>query len=201
MTRKTDPRDLDHCIEVYHSGKTLAQAGAERGVSASALSRELKRRGIKARSRRIELPSDEIIHAYEGGTTELALSLQHGVSRNVIRRVLEEGGAHVRSMSEASLLRWEQMTPEERAHTVAAAHESSVGRVPSEREMVRRAQTREAKGWTGRTSENERRLDRWLRERGLDPIREQAIGRNNIDFGLRPVAVELMGGSWHQQRA
>jgi len=189
-----NPADLDHAIELYLAGEPEAKIVSTVGVGRSALHRERTRRGIPPR-REIALPAAEIAAAYLSGESEYSLGLRYGVSRNVIRRRLEQQCVPVRSMSEAGKVRAGQMTAEQRASQAAAAHDAVRGTKQPHERLIARAAQRQARG--GCDSPGEQFLLDALRERGLDPVPQQAIDKYNVDLAVAPVAVEVLGGGWH----
>jgi very-short-patch-repair endonuclease len=150
----------------------------------------------------VEVPAgtaSAIVKDYTGGMSELAAARAHGYDRATIRRVLLEHSVAPRGRHEASLLRMSRLTPEERSALAAAAHEAVRGRVQPDAERRKRALAGEV-GQTNR-SEAERIFERWLVERGLRPTPQKAIGRYNADLAVESVAVEILGGGWHGQKA
>lgn len=186
---------LDRAVDLYVSGKTLAEVTDLCGVSPSALSRELQKRGIPARSRRTDLPMEEIAAAYRSGESELSLAERFQVDRNVIRRVLTESGVDVRDRSAAQHNRLAKMTSEERSLLTEAAHEAARGRsVPAE-ELFARARMRERT--LSHASPREGVFGKHLAGRTHEVTPQKAVGPYNVDFAVGPVAVEVLGGNWH----
>lgn len=198
MAAPTDPAHLDYAIELYLAGKPQSEILATVGISATTLHRERGRRGIPPR-RDIALPVADIAAAYQSGESEYELSLRYGVSRAVIRKRLTDSGVTVRSMSDAGKVRASKMTPEQRAAQAAAAHTAARGREHTEAERRKGAATRERQGKVG--SAGEQYLIDCLRDRGLAPVPQKAVGRYNVDIAVPPVAVEVLGGGWHLKKA
>lgn len=197
MTAKLDPLRLDHAIELYLLGKPQAKILTTTGISATALHRERTSRGIPPRRTKV-LDGAAVGAAYAQGESEYSIARRLNVSRHVVRRQLTALGVQIRSHSEAGLLRAAQMTPEQRAVQASQAHEATRGRVVPLTEKIRRAETNERRGHCASgTSDGERRMIRWLRERGEIPVPEKAVGPYNVDMAVHPVAVEVLGGGWH----
>lgn len=198
MSRKTDPAKMDHAIQLYVSGKTLSEAAASAGVSKSPLSRAIRSRGIEARGNRVDLPASEIVDRYRNGSSEISLAREYGVTRPVIRRRLQEAGVTIRGHSEAGKQRAASMSPEERLRQAQASHAATRG-VPADHDrLVKQAQARERSPKA--PSRGEIAMKALLQERGLDPVSEKAVGKYNIDLMMSPVAVEVLGGTWHASR-
>ncbi|MFF9309895.1 hypothetical protein ACF1BS_03200 [Streptomyces sp. NPDC014748] len=194
MTRKLDPAKVDNLITLYTSGKTMSQISAETGIGTTTISRYVKARGIEARTVRKSLPDAEIVSAYVAGESELTLAQRYGVERNVVRRRLEEAGVEIRNRSEANTNRMARLTPEERAAQTAAAHAAMRGRRVPEKERLLRAARREET--LSHASAREGVFAAHL-ETSLPVTPQKAIGPYNVDFAVGPIAVEILGGSWH----
>jgi hypothetical protein len=190
VPRKCNANDVDHAVQLYLGAKPVKEIPPASGVSLTILYRELARRGIPSPS----LPAN-VIAAYVAGESEFSISQRLGIARNVIRRVLERHGVHVRSSSEAGLVRASKMDPESRQAQSAAAHDAVRGTSPSPAMLVERAHRREVKGRFH--SEAEATMFGWLTERGLEPIPQKAIGKYSVDLAVHPIAVEILGGGWH----
>lgn len=198
MVRASDPARVDDAVRLYISGKSIAKAAADCGVSPNAVSAKLKADGVELRTRRKALPDAEIVSRYVAGESELALAKHFDVSRQVIRRRLEEQGAGLRDMSAAGFQRYDGSTREERAAVTAAANAAKRGKPAAESSLERAARTRERS--QGPMSRYERLVAAWLAERNIAHTREKAVGRYNVDFALNAVAVEVLGGEWHSGR-
>lgn len=140
---------------------------------------------------------DDILCRYQAGESENKLASELGVSRQVVRRHLLESGIQPRGRSEAELIKWQRMTPEQRDRQVAAAHIAARGRTVSWEEKCRRAKALEGYDYLIVPVETE--LAEFLRSRGLDVTQQKAVGAYNIDvaINLPTVAVEVFGGQWH----
>lgn len=198
MPRPLDPAQLDHAIELYLAGEPLQKIQSTAGVSVTRLQLERTARGIPPR-KTLALPAEEIIAAYKRGASEYALSMQYGVSRGPIRRILATGGVEIRGMSEAGIVRNEQMSMSERQRQTAAANRAARRRRSPQIQKLRHALTHEALGDSESTGEQ--MLFDMLIDRGLQPIKQRAIGVYNVDLALPPVAVEILGGGWHSMKS
>lgn len=210
MPRKVDPAKIAHATELYTSGKSFREAAAEVGMDPESLRLILKRRGVVARPagsggrpahNRRTLPDAEIVEAYRTGESELALANRFGVDRGVIRRRLVAGGVEIRGNRDAGKLRYVGSTAEQRSAITAAAHDAVRGTTLTEEHLVRMAQAKEAAGRGRRFSRHEESLNNWLREHGVNAVREKAVGKYNIDLAIAPIAVEVLGGNWHAYKA
>lgn len=197
MAAPIDPARLDKAIERYLAGEPYAELLSDFGISSTTLHRERKRRGIPPRRHHV-LDVAPLIAAYEAGESEYSLSQRLGVSRNVVRRHLEDAGIAIRSCSAAGLVRAEQMTPDERAAQAASAHAAVRGVAHSEERLVERARTKQRAA--RHDSPGEELLSRYIAERGVRCVPQQAVGKYNIDLAVAPVAVEVLGGGWHSMK-
>ncbi|WP_369123291.1 helix-turn-helix domain-containing protein [Nocardia puris] len=195
---------IDQIVEMYRAGKSYTQIGAILGKDPASLRDAIQRRGIELprntyRSPKAMPAPPDIASRYAEGQSVLALAEQCGVSRRVVDRWLTEAGVTLRSRSEAGKVRAERMSPAERRRQAAAANTAARGRVRNVAELQQSAETRQRKAAEGvlRRSPMEIQLGRWLQERAVNFIPEQVIAGYNVDFGIKPVAVELLGGSWH----
>lgn len=193
MARPLNPANLDDAVHRYLAGETIQQIQAATGVSSTRLHRERVARGIPPRRR--ELPADQVVRQYVSGASEYALARQYGVSRGPIARILAESGITRRGMSDAGLIRNARLSPDERKRQVAAANRAARARRVPQIEKSRNALRAEAAGL--HDSEGERVLAEMLRERGLAPVAQRAVGPYNVDLAVLPVAVEVLGGGWH----
>lgn len=197
MSRKTDAAREDHAVRLYLAGESLDKIKSETGVSGTLLQRIRQRRGIPPRPRHPAIPHSSVVRAYIGGASEYALARQYGVSRGTIARILVDHGVPRRGMSEAGVVRNENLTPDQRRKQVAAANKASRVRKMSNIDKARRAVARE---WQALPeSEGERLLYNMLD--GYHPRAQRAIGPYNVDIAMPPVAVEILGGRWHATKA
>lgn len=206
MPRKVDPAKIAHGAELYRSGKTFKEAAAIVGMDPESLRLALRRRGVEARPRserpgntRLALPVESIVADYMDGMSEKAVAEKYGVSRNVITRRLREQGIERRGPQLASALHAATLTPAQHRAKTRSAHDAIRGMERSEEWQCNIARGRERVGYGGRTSPGTDLLCTALDTRGLEYIREKAIGRYNVDIALSayPVAVEVLGGNWH----
>jgi hypothetical protein len=145
--------------------------------------------------KRVSVPDEEIIRRYKSGESENALAKAYGVNRWVIRLRLIETDTPIRGRHAAEKLKWSRMSAGKRKAQVAAAHKATRGRIPTEEERCKGAQTRQEH--QAHVSQTEMELGAMLAARGIRAIPQLAIGRYNCDLGASPVAVEIFGGEWH----
>lgn len=198
MAAPLDPANVNKAISLYLAGKPLSEITAHTGVSESTLNRHRKARGVPTRPTS-SLDPQLVVRAYLAGASEYAIAREHGVSRGPIARVLREAGVERRGCSEAGLIRNAQLTSEERKAQVFAANVASRGRRMKETDKVRRALHNELS--ESHQSAGEQLLGAMLREQGLNPVPQRAIGVCNVDLAINPVAVEVLGGGWHASKA
>lgn len=214
MSRKCSDADFENAIHAYIAGESAQAVAARFHASEKRLTEALKARGlfrdkaarnqIKARKntaralRRLPLPVDEIAARYRTGESENALAVAFGVSRSAITVRLREAGVPRRDQTTANQLLAAQTPIEEHHRRIQIAQDAVRGRRVPLRERIARARTRQRKA-LGRSSAEEL-LERWLLERGVPTIPQQAVGPYNVDLGAYPVAVEIFGGTWHFSR-
>ncbi len=140
--------------------------------------------------KRYSLNIDNLVGRYLAGESEQAIANSIGCGRGTIRRRLLKAGIIPRGPSEAQLIRHLNTTPEMRRKMTEAAHDAVRGKKRSESEMIKRAIVKQkSQRYIGK---GERILAEWLRNRGLDPVMQLAVGRYNIDIAILPIAVELL---------
>lgn len=195
---------LNQAIELYRSGKSFQQVGTDLGVNGESIRVALRDRGVKlprntyTSKRRIPINPDAI-ERYRMGESEYAISKSLGISRNVIRRWIEESGVIPRDRSEAGFNRAARMTAAERQAQASFAQNAWRGSKWTRTAKLHKAETIYAKTLAGTHTRShlELQLGDWLTERGVEFTPEQIVDCYNIDFGIEPVAVELLGGNWH----
>lgn len=202
---------LDDAISKYLSGESVEDAAEASGIDSGVLRRVLKERGLqrsaaeieaikrrKARERFRERHAaiwDKVVGLYVSGESEKAVAEAFGVERGTVRRILEDSGTHVRSASEAERLKWQRMTPEQKAWQTRHAHVGGRGKTLSWETKCAQALGKQLK--CPNQSPTERQLWQWLYDLGLEAIPQQAIGAYNADLGAFPIAVEVYGGNFH----
>lgn len=149
-------------------------------------------------TQRLNLDVDKLVGMYQRGVSVKAMAEHFGCSRNVVVRRLDKLGLPVRSRSEAMKIRQSRMTQEERMALLEKAHAAARGRVHSEEECVKRAETRFAKQLGASAYQLE--VKTALTARGLDFVMEFPVGKYNLDLSCHAlsIAVELHGGGWHR---
>lgn len=215
MPAKAPSSDFDNAIKAYIAGESCEAAAARYHIGERRLSTALKARGL-FRSRKVQysqaapkisatrmahlnLPSQEIAEQYLAGESENALAKAYGVSRRAITVRLSQQGITRRTQTEANRLLAEQTPIEEHHRRIKIAQIATCGRKQTMAHRRKIAQTRQQRKTN--MSPTEVLLADWLRARGLSPIPQQAVGPYNVDLGLHPVAVEILGGSWHASKS
>ena len=211
MPTPAPPSDLDDAIRDYMSGISCNDAAARHHTSYNRLRDTLKATGAwrtYAESRRIAttkisqtqrarstVPWPELIADYQRGQSMLALSKTYNVARSSIELRLREAGVRIRGRQEVNRAMADARTPEENRAITAAAHAANRGRPATPERLANAATTREQR--CTNASESEHALACMLRDRGLNPIQQKAIGPYNVDIAAGTVAVEVFGGGWH----
>lgn len=146
---------------------------------------------------RINLDVQDLVSRYKAGASPNQLAKHFHITRRTVHSRLIEAGVQPRNASEANQLRWVQMTPEQRAAQVAAAHEASKGRVEGEESKIQRAQTRFQRSLG--ISAYERQIAELLQAASYEVVHQLPVGPYNIDLALPgcSIAVEVNGGNWH----
>jgi hypothetical protein len=197
MSTERTPFDLDHAVQLYRAGHTLAEVGAVFGIGAPSLHARFKTAGVPRRKPgggecarlRIAVDGDEIVRRYRDGESEKSLSESLGISRSAVRLRLLRSEVQPRGRSEAMFLRWSDLDDVGRTALVEAAHAAVRGLVRSDADLTARARTRAA--LTCFTSPWEVIVADLLAERGVPTNPQQAVDRYNIDLACWPVAVEV----------
>lgn len=212
MPAKNTSIDFNNLINLYLSGESLENLAHRFRTSVTRIKHEFslkdvalrtahERRALiaqKAKTRHIindPFPSDEIIQRYLDGESENSLAEAYKTSRTTIRRRLTRSGIPIRSYSEANLLKASQMTPEERLANAKAAHDAVRGYKHTLQQLEKRAFSRQKN--RSNQSAAEKLLEKWLLNRGIPVIVQQAVSKYNVDLGAFPIAVEVFGGGWH----
>lgn len=141
--------------------------------------------------KRIPLDVDRIVKMYKSGKSINALSKLFDVSRPTITRRLKERNVRLRSQSESEALKWAQMSDEQRAKQVEAAHEA-VRNKPDEffeQAAIKQAQTKQRT--LSKVGDLERLFITTFEDRGYDPIPQKAIYVYNTDIAIGSTAIEI----------
>jgi very-short-patch-repair endonuclease len=199
MTRKLSTSDVNNLVKLYLSGERTVGISHQFNVTVPTVLSRLRERNIPIRKSGPTCPSvplDEAIRLYGEGIGIVALGERYGVDAMTVRKRLDKAGVCLRKGSDANLIRWRNMSVDERTATVEAAHNSVRGVRKSSDNLRRKALTIEhlAKG-----SYLENQLHSLLVDAGLSPVPQVAVGRYNIDLAIAPLAVEVWGGDWHMK--
>lgn len=214
MPAKASGADFENAIQAYVAGESCENAAARFHVGQGRLSTELAVRSLfrsrkeryqlaapkiaETRMEQLGLPDAEIAKRYLAGESENTLADAYGVSRTAIAVRLRHQGITRRTQTEANQLLAEQTPIEEHHRRIKIAQKATRGRkhtMAHRRHIALSRQRRETL-----TSPAEHLLAKWLRERGASPILQQAVGPYNVDIGLHPIAVEILGGAWHASK-
>lgn len=206
--------DRDELIQLYEAGKTIEELATHFGVAFETAQARLKETGVPLRTRsesaaarhRLKreqrLPEAAVRKLFDEGASVLAMSKHFGASRGTIRERLQDLGLKLRSGSEANSLRMAKLTSQQRKALASKANEATRGRVRSEAELIKAAESRfkrfAADG--AFVSPYQRDLAKALAQRGVEFAVELPVGPYNLDIAITgsSVAVELHGGGWHR---
>ena len=114
MSRIFTQADIDNVVELYQSGKGIAEVATITHHDSSVVCRFLRENGITQRipvNARKTLDVDAIIDRYLAGESVNALAKALGVSRSVITRRLNESGIVIRGQTQANQLMMSKRTP------------------------------------------------------------------------------------------
>lgn len=201
MPTKPIPLDLDYIVNQNRAGFTMNDIARELGVGGETIRRRLIKNGIKPiihktkKTHVTDAFADEAVERYEKGESELSLANRFNTSRVAISGLLRRRGIKRRTASEQGLIRMANMTPEERSALASKAHDAIRGTKKSFSAKVKNALAKQAS--LSGANETEFFVASDLRNLGIHPIPQLAIGPYNCDLACHPVAVEIWGGHWH----
>jgi len=155
-----------------------------------------RQRNKLGRFNSIKLPTKQIINSYLNGISENALAKQYSVSRGVIRNRLEIAGINPRGRRESQLLKWKQMTQEQREYMVKAAHDATRGRDVALKERKKRALSKQE---NFSYSPLEQKFADLFNGFNVKFVPQYALEMYNLDFAFPQIkiAIEIDGGGWH----
>lgn len=188
---------VSNALKMFNGVRNITAVAAELGVNADNLSKAIRARGLAIpkginRTKRKELPDQDIVAKYALGMSELELSKEYGVARGTIRRVLTEGCVDIRDQSAASYVSAERLSPEFRKKRAEAAHAAIRGKKVSHDALIRRAVV--GAGIECRIGVGENEFAQLLQSAGIDFDRQTVSDKYNIDFTISGIAVELKSG-------
>ncbi len=103
--KKVSSENVKILIEEYNNGFSCSELGRKYGVSHSAISGLLSRRGIKIRNNKIdftEVEKQEIINLYLSGKGTVEISKKYSVSFSWVNEFLKSRNVKIRNRSQAS---------------------------------------------------------------------------------------------------
>jgi len=148
--------------------------------------------------RKIEISDlDNLLHRYLAGESENKLAREAGINRWTFRRRLLACGIIPRNQSDAELMKWANMSEEQRCAQVMAAHEATRGIPVKPESLLLRAKTLET-AWHN-VAHVERVIAQTMTEHGFPLVQQKAIGKYNVDltYETGAVTIEVFGGNWH----
>jgi transposase len=199
MASAISDRDRQNIIDFYQAGMGPNEICNKLGIGKTSVYRILRRNGVKARGKRIDMPSG-VVEAFNNGESVYSIAKRLGVSRQTVTRWLTESGVKLRGCSDAGLVRASKMTPEQRAAQAEAAHRATLGRTATVDERVKRSITVErlANDGTRFPSKGESIMRDWLVARGFECTLQKSEWIYNLDIAIgERFAVEILGGAWH----
>jgi very-short-patch-repair endonuclease len=211
MSRKPTTFDVQNAISEYLAGEGIFIVAPRNHISQRRLSKILKDRRLfrdsstryklatekssATRREKAGLPVDQIVARYKAGESENGLAKAFTTNRNVIHARLVAAGVNLRSNAAANRLLAEQTPREEHMRRIRIAQKATRGKKRTFEHGCNIALSRQNNS-SGR-SEYEILISDMLISRGIDVIPQQAVGPYNIDIGTYPIAVEILGGNWH----
>ena len=148
-------------------------------------------------SRKFSPPNpQDVIARYHAGASAKQLGNEFGVQHWTIIQWLRRIGITPRTQSECEYIKWHQMTPEQRAQQVNAAHKANSGCKRSLEDRMKTAQGfYRNQAIRGVGSHREFELMKWL---GGNFEWQYPIGPYNVDFAIAElrIAVEVQCGEF-----
>lgn len=198
MANKVTDAMACHMVNLYLNGMNCQAVADAVGVSTMCAHKHISKAGVirplgsanarAGRERRARM-AQSVVAAFKDGTSVLRIAGAMGVSRATVAAILRDGGLTPRDGSEASILRFQNTTPDERKLISAAANAARRGAPASDMEMARKAAWKEAS--LIKVGEGEAEMSNILAAAGFNPEPQRAIGRYNIDVLCGDVAVEI----------
>lgn len=189
-------RDKQRPIDMYIAGHSVKSICEALGVSKPYVNKLIKESGIKRRPRVI-FDVDSAIDDYVNGMSEQAVAIKFGVDRGVIRRTLGKRVVQVRTAKEASLICWSNMTKEQRANQVSAAHQS-IREKPSsfhKESAIKQAISKQSS--KSKVGKFEAEFIAELEILGHRAYSQIAVGPYNLDISINNTAIEIHVNSAH----
>jgi very-short-patch-repair endonuclease len=186
--------DKDFVIKEFESGRSRFDIAEELGVSAPLIYKKLKEWGVNTKRNRF-VDKEAVVKMYLDGHSENAVSKYFGISRIAVRPILTEAGVRIRNQSEAESLKWSKMTKKQRENQVRSAHRSVKGRTVTFEQRCKIALAIEREQL--QISKYEIQLADKLKEKGITPQHQKAIGPYNADLVVGSIVIEIFGGNWH----
>jgi very-short-patch-repair endonuclease len=203
--------DRAYLVERYEAGDSIERIATAIGVTYAAVRQRLLKAGVTMRDNRREadaaieratgLPiaevTEQMVNLYRDGNSLVSVGKRFGMTKPAVVKRLRERGVEIRTLAESSQLRFARMGEEERRSLTEPAHVAVRGQPRGFEAKCRAAETREGQQKIGSVLEAE--MVEMLRERGVSPRIQVAVGPYNIDLAIEEtsIAVELFGGQWH----
>lgn len=181
----------DRVIQMRKSGKTHSEIASEIGVSKSVITKRFREWNLpKGRLGGIVNP-DEIVNLYLSGVSVNALSKKYPIGRRGIDSLLRKEGVKMRSQSESELIKWQNMTEEQKKRQVEKAHKA-VKRLPdSHWDRVMRLNAKCKENTLSKVGHLETEFIQQFKKLGFEPVSQKAVDRYNIDIAINTTAVEI----------
>ena len=143
-----------------------------------------------------DISDNDIVRLYQSGMSENRIAKHFGVARCSIRLRLLRSGTHIRGQSEAEVLKWQQMSPEQRINQVKAFHDKIRGTSKTYVLLCKRALGVQAHF---KPSKLESIFLQVFKDAKIEVVPWFAVGKFNIDFALpkSKIAIEINGGNFH----
>jgi very-short-patch-repair endonuclease len=204
MPVKFSTADVNYIINKYATGVGTLAISKALGVGYQPVTRILSENGVHLRNKReaviagvlSKVSIAEIISLFSNGIGVNGISERFGVSRAAVGNILKDQGIALRNRSQQQFARMKNATPEQIKALTKSAHDAVRGTKKSRSSQEEFAQTKEARG-SGISSPAEYALASMLKDRGIETVRQKAIGIYNCDLASGTVAVEVFGGNWH----
>lgn len=214
MTAKASDTNFSNAVKDYVAGESIEVCAARWHTSVERLTDFLKTKGLlrdrnsryavigkkitAAALTKLSLPISEIVDRFNAGESVNNLAKSYGVSRRAIEARLKSVDVVLRGQYEANILALSQIPHDDLVRRIGVAQEATRGVKHTSIHRAKIAKTRELRGLY--VSPTETLLASWLVDRGISVIQQKAVGPYNVDIATFPVAVEVLGGSWHANK-
>lgn len=188
--------DKKRPVDMYIAGHSVKSICEELGISKPYVNKLIRDSGTKRRPI-VAFDVDSAINDYVNGMSEQAVAIKFGVDRGVIRRALGKRVVKVRTAKEASIILWSNMTKEQRANQVSAAHDAIRSKPPSFHKESAIKQAISKQSSKSKVGKFEAEFIVELESLGHIVGSQIAVGPYNLDISINNTAIEIHVNSAH----